>query len=574
MAEVHSIPPSDFSAGRQFKVSMARGWARWQGLSRHHRQVLLLSLLAAVIAVAVVALLWQSGRSYVPLYGKQELYDKGSIVEALEAGKIDFRLDPQSGEILVEPGLLGPARMLLASRGIKAVLPTGLDGLAQQTGLGTSQFMETRRYRHALEGELARTIMALDWVRNARVHLAVPERTLFIGRAEQTPTASVMLDIIPGRQPDPGQVEGIVNLVAGSVPGMENGKVSVIDQGGQLLSDHLSADGQSRGMSLRQVEYARQLEQQLSQRARDMLYPVLGANNFRVQVTAELDFNAVEETRETLDQSPVLLRETGSENNSQDSLGLGIPGALANVPPQVGEEAEAGNQPNQNLRERREFQRQYESGRSVVHTRYQSGRLSQLSVSVLLNNGVAPEGGWQAEQLEQLGQMVQGAVGFNLARGDQFALTSFDFAPHSVLTEFPSEPLWWQSPEWQSYARYLAAGLMLLALLLFGVRPLLHHLNGRQLAAVKREEAALAAVTAGPALPQEARWMEQEERGLPGHGRAGPHTLLPWEMDEREWQLPPPGSELKVQVAHLQILAERETERVAEVIKHWIKDHD
>ncbi|OXS13744.1 flagellar M-ring protein FliF [Zobellella denitrificans] len=574
MAEVQSINNPGLAAGRQLKASLGQGWSRWQGLSRHHRQVLLLSLLASVIAVAVVGLLWQSGRSYVPLYGKQELYDKGSIVEALEAGKIDFRLDPQSGEILVEPGLLGQARMLLASRGIKAVLPTGLDGLAQHTGLGTSQFMETRRYRHALEGELARTIMALDWVRNARVHLAVPERTLFIGRAEQTPTASVMLDIIPGRQPDPSQVEGIVNLVAGSVPGMENNKVSVIDQGGQLLSDHLAADGLSRGLSLRQVELTRQLEQQLTQRARDMLYPVLGANNFRVQVTAELDFNAVEETRETLDQSPVLLRESGSENNSQDSLGLGIPGALANVPPQTGEDAEGDKQPNQNLRERREFQRQFESGRSVVHTRYQTGRLSQLSVSVLLNNGVAPEGGWQQAQLEQLGQMVQGAVGFNGARGDQFALTSFDFTPQAVLTEFPPEPQWWQSPEWQDYARYLAAGLMLLALLLFGVRPLVRHLNGRQLAAAGQEEDVLVAGSPAPALSREPGRLAVAGQESSSPGKAGPHTLLPWEMDEREWQLPPPGSELKVQVAHLQILAERETDRVAEVIKHWIKDHD
>ncbi|GAA3702898.1 flagellar basal-body MS-ring/collar protein FliF [Oceanisphaera sediminis] len=565
MAEVSALS----SATQPLRAGFDKGRLRWQGLTDHHRQVLLLSGLALVIAVVVVSLLWQGGRSYVPLYGKQELYDQGHIVEVLEKGEIPFQLDPQSGQILVEQERLGPVRMLLASQGVKASLPSGLEELAMNTGMGTSQFMETRRYRHALEGELARTIMALNWVRQARVHLAMPERTLFIGRAEQTPTASVMLDVAAGHRPDLTQVEGIVNLVAGSVPGMTNSKVSVIDQTGLLLSDQLSANGMSKGLSSRQVEYSRQIEQQLVQRARDMLYPVLGANNFRVQVTAELDFNAVEETRESLDNSPVLLRETGSENSSSDNLGLGIPGALANTPPQsAANEEDTPSADNKQQREQREFQRQYESGRSVVHTRYQSGRLQQLSVSVLLNNAMAPEGGWPPEQLAQLGQMVQGAVGFSESRGDQFALTSFDFTPQALPSEFADELAWWQLPEWQAYARYLLGALMLLALLLFGVRPLIRHLGTNQ------RQAAIRELQAGTASDAEPARLEGAATSAPALERVGPHTVLPWDMNEQEWQLPPPGSELKVQVTHLQLLAERETERVAEVIKHWIKDHD
>ncbi|MBR9856999.1 MAG: flagellar M-ring protein FliF [Gammaproteobacteria bacterium] len=560
MAEVSALS----TATQPLRAGFDKGRLRWQGLTDHHRQVLLLSGLALVIAVVVVSLLWQGGRSYVPLYGKQEFYDQGQIVEVLEKGEIPFQLDPQSGQILVEQERLGPVRMLLASQGVKASLPSGLEELAMNTGMGTSQFMETRRYRHALEGELARTIMALNWVRQARVHLAMPERTLFIGRAEQTPTASVMLDVAAGHRPDLTQVEGIVNLVAGSVPGMTNSKVSVIDQTGLLLSDQLSANGMSKGLSSRQVEYSRQLEQQLVQRAQDMLYPVLGANNFRVQVTAELDFNAVEETRESLDNSPVLLRETGSENSSTDNLGLGIPGALANTPPQTAaNEDDTPPADNKQQREQREFQRQYESGRSVVHTRYQSGRLQQLSVSVLLNNAMAPEGGWPPEQLAQLGQMVQGAVGFSESRGDQFALTSFDFTPQALPSEFADELAWWQLPEWQAYARYLLGALMLLALLLFGVRPLIRHLGTNQRQAAIRELQA-----------SEPARLEGAATSAPALECVGPHTVLPWDMNEQEWQLPPPGSELKVQVTHLQLLAERETERVAEVIKHWIKDHD
>lgn len=566
MAEVNAIS----TATLPLRAGLNQAQQRWQGLSAHHRQVLLLSGLAVTVALVVVILLWQSGRSYVPLYGKQEMYDQGQIVDVLDQAEIKFRLDPQSGQVLVEEDQLGAVRMLLAGRGVKAQLPSGLDELALNTGMGTSQFMETRRYRHALEGELSRTIMALNWVRQARVHLAMPERTLFIGRAEQTPTASVMLDVAAGHNPDLTQVEGIVNLVAGSIPGMSNDKVSVIDQSGQLLSDQLSGQGMSKGLSQRQVEYGRQLEQQLAKRAKDMLYPILGANNFRVQVTADLDFNAVEETRESLDQSPILLKETGSEQSSSDNLGLGIPGALTNTPPQTNaddDQAPVAN--NKNRREQHDFQRQYESGRSVVHTRYQTGRISQLSVSVLLNNTMAPEGGWPQEQLLQLGQMVQGAVGFNDGRGDLFSLTSFDFSPQALPSEFANDLAWWQLPEWQSYARYLLGALMLLAFLIFGVRPLIRHLNSNQQQATLRELSADGVTEKG-----EAPRLDGEPMTSLNSERIGPHTVLPWDQDEQEWQLPPPGSELKVQVTHLQLLAERETERVAEVIKHWIKNHD
>lgn len=202
--------------------------------------------------------------------------------------------------------------------------------------------------------------------------------------------------------------------------------------------------------------------------------------------------------------------------------------------------------------------------------RYQTGRVSQLSVSVLLNNAMAPEGGWPETQLAQLGQMVQGAVGFNNERGDHFSLTSFDFSPQALPSEFASDLAWWQLPEWQSYARYLLGALMVLALLFFGVRPLLRHLSTNQKAAALRELTADGTVPSSANVPL----LNADGQPLALPERAGPHTVLPWDQDEQEWQLPPPGSELKVQVTHLQLLAERETERVAEVIKHWIKDHD
>ncbi|MFE8729885.1 lateral flagellar M-ring protein FliFL, partial [Aeromonas hydrophila] len=144
---------------------------------------------------------------------------------------------------------------------VRAAMPAGLEGLDNVTGLGTSEFMEGARYRHALEGELARTIISLDAVRSARVHLAIPKRTLFVGRDEEKPSASVMLDLQPGQAMEPGQVEAIANLVAGSISGMKPGAVTIVDQAGQLLSVELGDKAGFGKQSVQQMEYVRKLEQ-------------------------------------------------------------------------------------------------------------------------------------------------------------------------------------------------------------------------------------------------------------------------------------------------------------------------
>lgn len=357
--------------------------------------VLMIALLAASVAAAVVIILWTSTRHYVPLYGKQELYDKANILELLEKMNFSYRLDSGSGNVLVRDDQLAQARMGLAAQGIRAALPAGLEGLDKLSALGTSQFMESARYLHAVEGELARTIIALDGVRSARVHVARPERTLFVGRTEQKPTASVMVDLVGGRTLDSEQVEAIVNLVAGSIPGMALESVGVIDQSGQLLSAGLF-DKQGLGrLSLQQLDYVRRLEQLIAQRASDMLYPLFGADNFRVQVAAELDFSSVEETRKTLDDTPVLVRESSILESDIDALAMGIPGALSNRPP-VAENPEtdgdeAGEQAAESTRRREQMDSHFEIGSAVTHTRQQQARLRNMSVSILLNSNLAPE---------------------------------------------------------------------------------------------------------------------------------------------------------------------------------------
>ncbi|MBP6791609.1 MAG: lateral flagellar M-ring protein FliFL, partial [Aeromonas sp.] len=459
MTELVSSSPG---ASGSLIARVQEGMRNWRTLSRDNKSILTIALLAAIVAGTIVVILWTSSKNYVPLYGKQELYDTANIMEMLEKEQVPFRLEKSSGQILVPESQLAHVRMALAARGVRAAMPAGLEGLDTVTGLGTSEFMEGARYRHALEGELARTIISLDAVRSARVHLAIPKRTLFVGRDEEKPSASVMLDLQPGQSMEPGQVEAIANLVAGSISGMKPGAVTIVDQAGQLLSAELGDKAGFGKQSVQQMEYVRKLEQYIRQRASDMLYPMLGTGNFRVQIAADVNFNAVEETQQQLDPNGVVTKESNKSDKTIDALALGIPGALSNRPPETAPQTEpaaegsaAAPEPakNDTRTERQEVSKQYENSRTIVHTRYQQGRLERMNVSILLNQQSGPKGGWSAEQLEQIRQMVERSVGFDGVRGDQISLQVFDFTGAVPVT--PPESSWLETPYWQDSLRYL-----------------------------------------------------------------------------------------------------------------------
>ncbi len=581
MTELVTSPPG---ASDSFRTRVQEGLRNWRSLSRDNKSILTIALLAAIVAGTIVVILWTSSKNYVPLYGKQELYDTANIMEMLEKEQVPFRLEKSSGQILVPESQLAHVRMALAARGVRAAMPSGLEGLDTVTGLGTSEFMEGARYRHALEGELARTIISLDAVRSARVHLAIPKRTLFVGRDEEKPSASVMMDLQPGQAMEPGQVEAIANLVAGSISGMKPGAVTIVDQAGQLLSAELGDKAGFGKQSVQQMEYVRKLEQYIRQRASDMLYPMLGTGNFRVQIAADVNFNAVEETQQQLDPQGVVTKESTKSDKTIDALALGIPGALSNRPPETTPkneqpaqnqaEANTDTQKNDSRTERQEVSKQYENSRTIVHTRYQQGRLEKMNVSILLNQQSAPKDGWSAEQLEQIRQMVERSVGFDNARGDQISLQVFDFT--GAVPIVPPESGWWETPYWQDSLRYLVGGLLGLTLVFFGIRPLVKHL-------VRTQQ-----------LPDEEPTEEQDEPQEPAVGlsmRRDDDAALTAPMmnngliradNQMEPQfsslnleaLPEPGSELEVQLQHLQLLVEKDTARVAEVVRSWVSGNE
>ncbi|MCF5890003.1 lateral flagellar M-ring protein FliFL [Aeromonas veronii] len=565
------------------KIRLQEGLRNWRTLSRDNKSILTIALLAAIVAGTIVVILWTSSKNYVPLYGKQELYDTANIMEMLEKEQVPFRLEKSTGQVLVPENQLAHVRMALAARGVRAAMPSGLEGLDNVTGLGTSEFMEGARYRHALEGELARTIIALDAVRSARVHLAIPKRTLFVGRDEEKPSASVMLDMQPGQSIEAGQVEAIANLVAGSISGMKPGAVTVVDQSGQLLSAELGDKVGFGKQSVQQMEYVRKLEQYIRQRANDMLYPMLGSTNFKVQIAADVNFNAVEETQQQLDPQGVVTQESNKSDKTIDALAMGIPGALSNRPPETAAKdekagADKGNanantatQQNDTRTERQEISKQYENSRTIVHTRYQQGRLERINVSILLNQQIAPEGGWSAEQLTQIRQMVERAVGFDETRGDQISLQAFDF--NGAVQVAAPESSWWETPYWQDSLRYLVGGLLGLTLVFFGIRPLVKHLVRTQ----QQPDMEMSETEEG-LEPTVGLSMRSDDLQPPVTLSSGlihaDNEIEPQFTSLDLDSLPEPGSELEVQLKHLQLLVEKDTARVAEVFKAWVSGNE
>ncbi|RYV00786.1 flagellar M-ring protein FliF [Shewanella sp. OPT22] len=535
---------------------------KWQSFNGSDKQVLVLAVLAIVVACVIVLALWSASQGYRALYGKQEQVDTSKIIEVLESEGINYQLETNTGLILVPEEKLGAARMLLAARGVKAKVPSGMEAL-DKSGIGTSQFLEQARYRHSLEGELARTIMALKVVRNARVHLAIPKKSLFIREKPELASASVMLDLYADANLTQQQIESIVNLVSGSVMGMKPERVQVVDQEGNHLSSVINIGEDMTQSRDRQLKYTSELEQSLIERASNMLLPVLGQDNFKVQVSAKVNFNQIEETKESLDPSTVIRSEQLSRDESNSDLALGIPGALSNQPPTTGSESDKNQR--RNLREQNN--RQFDVGRSVKHIKYQQMQLESLSVSVLLNNAAAGDAGWTNAQQQQISQMVRNAIGYSAERGDQFSINSFSFAP-TVAAQFEPMP-WWQSETYQVYLRYLIGCLLGFGLIIFVLRPLVKHLTRT----VENEFEDNTNHDAKPLLSAE----EQQAESLGALPKSA-QTPEQAELSEAEWMhlhgLPEPSSPLTVKLEHLGLLAEKEPARVAEVISHWIKDKE
>ncbi|MGB6451344.1 MAG: flagellar basal-body MS-ring/collar protein FliF, partial [Steroidobacteraceae bacterium] len=297
------------------------------------KPLLLLIGIAVAVAAGVTVVLWSRGPSYSLLYGNLGTEDQAQITQALDTAGIPYQLTPDSSGIEVPSERLSEARLKLAGQG----LPEGDGGFSLMTkdaGFGVSQFMETARYQHALEIELAHTIASMRPIDGARVHLAEPPQSAFV-RDRIPASASVFVQLKPGRSLSQEQVQAIVNLVASSVPDLSSNEVTVVDQQGQLLSSPQDADSAAREARFQLVQ---RLEDDYTQRIEELLTPLVGAGHVQAQVVAEVDTSVSEEAREQYQPGSQIVRseQLTQQVNRGDGVNGGVPGSLSNEPPPAG----------------------------------------------------------------------------------------------------------------------------------------------------------------------------------------------------------------------------------------------
>lgn len=523
------------------------------------RQIAALALIAVVVAIVIVIGMWSHNESYHPLYGQQEKFESNQVIGVLEASSISYRIDPNTGQILVPENILGQARMLLAAKGVKAKLPSGME-LLDNMSIGTSQFIEHAKYRQSLEGELDRTIMSLNVVRQARVHLAIPKQTLFIRPDNEKATASVLLELAPNTKISPEQISGIANLIAGSVNALDVEQVKIVDQYGHLLSNELQSTLKLNNNTNKQLSITHEIEQNLIKRAQKMLLPILGDSNFQVQIAAKVNFDEVEETQESIDPNGVIRAETSNINESKGTQSKGVPGTLSNLP---------ANKDKLKLETiiHKQDNKQFDVGRTIKHTQYQSMVITKLSVSVLLNNNTAGQNGWTKEQLTEITKMIKESIGFDEARGDKFSISSFKFIspPKLVIEDLP----WWQQPNITSYLRYLVSIILGLVLIFVVLKPLVKQLTQssteekQRSGIISKKIKSLKTQIKKQSKPQKEMLTTEQTEEAEKKNKAKLEAELSYDT-----------MSLDVKKKHIGKLAKEDPARVAEVISHWIREKD
>ncbi|MDF0731904.1 flagellar basal-body MS-ring/collar protein FliF [Pseudomonas entomophila] len=551
------------------------------------RQVGLLVGLAASVAIGFAVVLWSQQPDYRPLYGSLAGMDTKQVMETLAAADIPYTVEPNSGALLVKADDISRARLKLAAAG---VAPSdgniGFEILDKEQGLGTSQFMEATRYRRGLEGELARTISSLNNVKAARVHLAIPKSSVFV-RDERKPSASVLVELFPGRALEAGQVMAIVNLVATSVPELDKSQVTVVDQKGNLLSDQLQDTALT--MAGKQFDYSRRMEGLLTQRVHNILQPVLGNDRYKAEVSADVDFSAVESTSEQFNPDQPALRSEQSVNEQRSSSQgpQGVPGALSNQPPTganapenatTAASAAGAIQPGQPLVDangqqimdpatgqpmlapypadkRTQSTKNFELDRSISHTRQQQGRLTRLSVAVVVDDqvkldaatGAATRAPWGTEDLARFTRLVQDAVGFDASRGDSVTVINVPFAADRG-EELADIPFYSQPWFWDIVKQLL--GVLFILVLVFGVlRPVLNNITGGNKSAASDSDMELGGMIG-----------LDGELGNDRVSLGGPSSIL----------LPSPSEGYEAQLNAIKGLVAEDPGRVAQVVKEWI----
>ena len=440
--------------------------------------------LMALVGVVLAMLMWNSKGDFKVLYANLSDKDGGAVIAQLSQMNVPYRMSEGGAAILVPAAQVHDLRLKLATAGLPKGSVSGYE-LMDSARFGQTQFQERLTAQRGLEGELTRSITSMAAVQNARVHLALPNQNGFF-REQQKPSASVMLTMHAGRTLDAAQVAGIVHLVSSSVPELDPKNVSVLDQSGALLTS--GGRTPAAGLDAQQLQYVSQIETGYGKRIFELLEPIVGRDNLRATVAAEVDFSQSEATSEEFKPNQgadasiaIRSQQTTEQTGSSGATPSGVPGAASNQPPVpatapitgAAQPLQAAQGGGANSNGRRDATTNYEVDKTVRVTRNASGNIKRLNAAVVVNHrsvtdakGKTTQVPLTSEELEKLTALVRESIGFKQDRGDSVKVINTPFRVETVARV--DVPLWKQ-PELIDMLRAAAvpAALAVVALLLF-----------------------------------------------------------------------------------------------------------
>jgi flagellar M-ring protein FliF len=528
-------------------------------------------IFAVALLVAIVAglFLWSRAPDYKVLYSNLSDRDGGAIITALQAANIPYKFSDSGGAILVPAEQVHEMRLRLASQGLPKSGSVGFELMDNQK-FGISQFAEQVNYQRALEGELERTIESISSVKSARVHLAIPKPSVFV-RDKEAPSASVLVNLYPGRALDEGQVLAITHMVASAVADMPVTGVTILDQDGNLLTQSSTGNG----LDASQLKYRQQIERSTQERIDAILSPLFGSGNAHSQVSADIDFSRSEQTSENYgpngnpQQAAIRSQQSSTATEMSQAGASGVPGALSNQPPQPASApiTAASGTPGVTttpVSDRKDSTTNYELNKTVQHLEQPMGGIKRLSVAVVVNyqrvvdaRGHATMQPVTADKLAQVNQLVKDAMGFDATRGDSVNVVN---SPFTVDVDPTADLPWWRTPDmialYRQIATYLGIGAVALFLYFVMVKPALRR-------AFPPPEPVAAAL---PSPGDEPILLD----GIPAAEREG--AIVQLETDGEMLALESAKQKYERNLEFARNIARQDPRIVATVVKNWVTD--
>lgn len=424
-------------------------------------------VLSFVVGVAIV--LWAQDELYISLYdglGKDDVVEIRQIIDGLD---IDYKIDELSGSLMVSADKVRELKLMLAGQGLprESTSYSGYQTLGNEGSLGVSNHSEIVHAQRVLENEIVKTIAKIQYVKSARVLLALPSQSSSVS-VDKAPSASVVVDLYQGRQLEKGQIEAIIHLVSSSVPRLESTDVTVVDQKGRILSHHKAISDLSSTSS--QLDYKKNVEEHLMQRIENILIPLVGHGGVQTQVSADIDFTVTEKTQEMFyPDSPALISEKIQGGDHSFLAAQDIPDMMFNQPLAAVDSIHADKVATRN----------YELDKIITHTRLAAGVIRRLSIAVVIDYQKLEEDGgsvipkrYSSKEVSQFNALVKQAVGFDSDRGDQITVSHVAFKIPEALEVLPEMSIWEQE-QFVSMIKQVIAIFVVLFLMLGVIRPLL-----------------------------------------------------------------------------------------------------